>query len=140
MTNLECVVAVLAKHRDNRRWADEDVAIDLLAQLGLDASDTATHATPLIDPAVAAAEAEADAAEAAAKAAASNAQAMRARADAIRQAPHPAPAEHQEAPAEAAAHEATAGAFVESEAAQGDISGHAAEPTVPDDEFREHRA
>lgn len=37
-TNYECVISVLATHREARRWADEAVAIDLLAQLGLDAA------------------------------------------------------------------------------------------------------
>lgn len=50
MTNLECVIAVLASHREARRWADEAVALDLLAQLGLDAAGDAAHAAPVVDP------------------------------------------------------------------------------------------
>lgn len=36
MTNLELAVAILAKHREARRWADEAVAVDMLAQFGVD--------------------------------------------------------------------------------------------------------
>ncbi len=36
MNNMQCIVAVLAAHREARRWDDEAVAIDLVAQLGLD--------------------------------------------------------------------------------------------------------
>lgn len=36
MNNLECVVAVLEKHREARQWADLAVAGDLLTQLGVD--------------------------------------------------------------------------------------------------------
>ena len=36
MTNLECAISVLAAHREARRWADEAVAVDLLARLGMD--------------------------------------------------------------------------------------------------------
>jgi hypothetical protein len=36
MNNLECVISVLERHREARRWADEAVARDLLAALGLD--------------------------------------------------------------------------------------------------------
>lgn len=50
MTNLECVVAVLASHREARGWTDEAVALDLLAQLGLDSAGEAKNATPAVDP------------------------------------------------------------------------------------------
>lgn len=36
MTNLELVISILAKHREARMWADESVAADVLAQLGVD--------------------------------------------------------------------------------------------------------
>ena len=36
MTNLECAIAVLATHREARRWTDEAVAADLMVQLKLD--------------------------------------------------------------------------------------------------------
>ena len=63
MTNLECAIAVLAKQREARRWTDEAVALDLLAQLGLDVAGEAKNAAPVIDPALI--EAEVVAAEAA---------------------------------------------------------------------------
>ncbi len=46
MTNLECTVAVLAKHREARQWTDEAVAAELVAQLGLDPAGDAKNATP----------------------------------------------------------------------------------------------
>lgn len=49
MNNQECVVAVLASHREARQWNDETVAIDLLAQLGLDPQGDAAHASPIIN-------------------------------------------------------------------------------------------
>lgn len=49
MTNLECAVAVLTKHREARQWTDEAVAADLLAQLGLDAAAEVTDATAQTD-------------------------------------------------------------------------------------------
>lgn len=49
MNNQECVVAVLASHREARQWTDEAVAIDLLAQLGLDPQGDAAHASPIIN-------------------------------------------------------------------------------------------
>lgn len=76
MTNLECVIAVLASHREARRWTDEAVAHDLLAQLGLDAAGEAKNAAPVIDPSLIT-EAEVVAAEAAAKEAADKARAAR---------------------------------------------------------------
>jgi len=36
MTNLECVVDVLARHREARQWTDAAVAADVLSALGLD--------------------------------------------------------------------------------------------------------
>lgn len=44
MTNLECVIAILANHREARRWADEAVALDVLTGLGLDGASETTHA------------------------------------------------------------------------------------------------
>jgi hypothetical protein len=49
MNNIECVVAVLARHREARHWTDEAVAANLLAELGLDPTDKAAHATAAID-------------------------------------------------------------------------------------------
>ncbi|MGD0110158.1 MAG: hypothetical protein ABSC06_40020 [Rhodopila sp.] len=76
MTNLECALAVLVKHREARGWQDEAVALDLLAQLGLDAAAEAANAAPVVDPSLVS-EAEVVAAEAAAKAAADKARAAR---------------------------------------------------------------
>lgn len=45
MTNLERVVSVLERHREARRWADEAVARDLLAELGVDADGRVLAAT-----------------------------------------------------------------------------------------------
>lgn len=52
MTNLECAILVLEKHREARQWTDNAVAVELLAQLGLDAAGEAVHATLAVDPAV----------------------------------------------------------------------------------------
>lgn len=49
MKYLEVAIAVLAAHREARRWSDEAVAADLLAKLGLDASGEVVAATPLPD-------------------------------------------------------------------------------------------
>lgn len=49
MTNLECVMAVLESHREARRWNDETVAIDILAQLGVDDVGQAPNAAPVQD-------------------------------------------------------------------------------------------
>ena len=38
MNNLDCALAVLAKHREARRWTDEVVAADLLSQLQIEPS------------------------------------------------------------------------------------------------------
>lgn len=76
MTNLECAIAVLASHRDARRWTDEAVALDLLAQLGLDAAGEAKNPAPVIDPAMIT-EDEVAAAENMAKEAADKAKAAR---------------------------------------------------------------
>lgn len=60
-TNLECAMAVLAQHREARNWTDAAVAVDLLAQLGLDpagetgAAPTVAAAAPAAAPAVPAA-------------------------------------------------------------------------------------
>ena len=76
MNNMECVVAVLASHREARHWSDEAVALDLLAQLGLDAQGEAKHAAPVIDPNMVT-EDQVVAAEAAAKEATDKARAAR---------------------------------------------------------------
>lgn len=81
MTNLECVILVLSSHRDARRWSDEAVALDVLAQLGLDAAGDAVHAAPVVDPSLMSEE-EVEAAEAAAKEATDKALAARAALDA----------------------------------------------------------
>ena len=100
MTNLECAIAVLASHREARRWADEAVAADLLARLGLDPAGDAAHAAPVVDPSlltedeVAAAELAAEEAIDKAKAAraALNAQAEAVRKTAAQQEADPDPA------------------------------------------------
>jgi hypothetical protein len=76
MTNLECVIAVLISHREARRWTDEAVAHDLLAQLGLDAAGDAKNAVTPVDPSLVT-EAEVVAAETAAQEAADKAKAAR---------------------------------------------------------------
>jgi hypothetical protein len=76
MTNLECTIAILASHREARRWTDEAVALDVLAQLGLDPAGDAAHASPIINPQQIT-EDEVVAAEAAAKEAADKARAAR---------------------------------------------------------------
>lgn len=49
MNNLECVMSALASHREARRWSDETVAIDILAQLGMDTEADAANAKPVVD-------------------------------------------------------------------------------------------
>lgn len=49
MNNLECAIAVLAKHREARQWADDVVAADLVAQLGLDPQGNAKNAIPVVE-------------------------------------------------------------------------------------------
>lgn len=63
VTNLECTVAVLEKHREARGWTDQEVAADLLAQLGLDADGPAKNPAQVVqhEPAHPAAEATDDA-------------------------------------------------------------------------------
>lgn len=46
MNNRECVIAVLASHREARHWTDESVADDLLAQLDIDPAAKAKKAVP----------------------------------------------------------------------------------------------
>lgn len=46
MNNLTCAIGILAKHREARHWTDEDVAADLVAQLGLDPAGDAKNAAP----------------------------------------------------------------------------------------------
>ena len=75
MTNLEAVIAILAAHREARKWTDEAVAHDLLGQLGLDAAGKAANATPAVKPGIT--EAEVVAHEVAAKEAVDKAQAWR---------------------------------------------------------------
>jgi hypothetical protein len=48
MNNMECIVAVLASHREARAWNDEAVAMDLVAQLGLDPVGDAKNARPVV--------------------------------------------------------------------------------------------
>lgn len=76
MNNQECVIAVLASHREARQWADEAVALDLLAQLGLDPQGEAAHPSPVINASTIT-EDEVLAAENAAKEAAEKAKAAR---------------------------------------------------------------
>jgi hypothetical protein len=74
MTNLECVVAILAAHREARMWDDAAVAADLVAQLGLKPDGNAANAKPVVAPGITEDEVkahEAAAAEAVAKAKAS---------------------------------------------------------------------
>jgi hypothetical protein len=75
MTNLECAVLVLASHREGRKWTDEAVSADLLAQLGLDPAGEAKNAAPIVSPDIT--EAEVLAHEAAAKEAVDKAHAAR---------------------------------------------------------------
>lgn len=77
MTNQECIIAILASHREARGWTDEAVALDLIAQLGLDADGEAKHAAPPVDPTLIT-EDEVLAAETAAQEAADKAKAARA--------------------------------------------------------------
>jgi hypothetical protein len=77
MNNTECVVAVLARHRAARQWADDAVAADLLVQLGLDPAAEAEHATPAVDASLVT-EDQVAAAEAAAKKATEEAAKLRA--------------------------------------------------------------
>lgn len=76
MNNLECVMNILAAHREARMWTDEAVARDVMVQLGLDAEGEAAHATPVIMPGIT--EDEVKAHEAAAKEATDKAEAARA--------------------------------------------------------------
>lgn len=76
MTNLECVIAALAAHREARQWDDAVVAADLVAQLGLNPDGNAAKAKPHNMPGIT--EAEVVAHEAAAKEAALKAEAARA--------------------------------------------------------------
>ena len=48
MNNMECVVAVLVAHREARHWTDEAVAMDLVAQLGIDPVGEAKNAKPVV--------------------------------------------------------------------------------------------
>lgn len=75
-TNAECAVAVLASHREARKWSDEAVALDLLTQLGLDPAGEAKNAAPIINASTIT-EDEVVAAETAAKEAADKAKAAR---------------------------------------------------------------
>lgn len=76
MTNLECAVAVLASHREGRKWHDPAVAADLLAQLGVDPEGEASNAVTRADPLLVS-ELEVLAAEAAAKDATEKAKGLR---------------------------------------------------------------
>jgi hypothetical protein len=81
MNNLECAVRVLAMHREARKWSDEAVAADMLAQLGLEVDGDAAHASPVINPS-SITEGEVVAAEVAARDAVDRAKAARAALDA----------------------------------------------------------
>lgn len=74
-TNAECVVSILATHRDARMWTDEAVADDILRQLDLDPTAEAKNATPAALPGIT--EDEVIAHEAAAKEAVDKAKAAR---------------------------------------------------------------
>lgn len=76
MDNLECAMAVLAAHREARQWDDRAVAVDLVAQLGLDWAGEAKYAKPVAAPRIT--EDEVLAHEAAAKEATDKAAAARA--------------------------------------------------------------
>ena len=52
MTNLECVMNILASHREARKWDDHAVAVDLVAQLGLKPDDVAENAIVPVNPAL----------------------------------------------------------------------------------------
>jgi hypothetical protein len=56
MTNLQAITAILAAHREARRWTDDAVAADLVAQLGLDPAADAKNAAPVIQPGITEAE------------------------------------------------------------------------------------
>jgi hypothetical protein len=75
-TNVECVVNVLAAHREARQWSDAAVATDLVAQLGLDPAGNAAKAAPVVPPGIT--EDEVLAHETAAKDAVAKAEASRA--------------------------------------------------------------
>lgn len=92
MNNLQCVINVLSSHREARRWSDESVAIDILAQLGVDDAGEAAHAAPVVDPALITEEAVV-AAEAAAEVAIDKAADARVALDA--QNAEPAPEDHE---------------------------------------------
>jgi hypothetical protein len=83
MNNRECVVNVLASHREARQWTDEAVADDLLRQLDLDPEGEAKNAAPVVDPGIS--EDEVRAHEEAAKQATDKARAAREAFDAQRE-------------------------------------------------------
>lgn len=99
VNNYDCAVAVLAAHRAMMNWTDEDVARDLVAQLGLDPVGEAKNARPVVAAGIT--EDEVLAHEAAAQAAVDKAKAARAELDAQAQ-------EEANAKAEAAATQAEA--------------------------------
>jgi hypothetical protein len=76
MNNLECVVSVLAAHREARMWNDVAVAADVVAQLELDPAGEAKNAKPVTMPGIT--EDEVLAHETAAKDAVAKAEAARA--------------------------------------------------------------
>lgn len=51
MNNLDAVFNTLERHREARAWNPKNVAADVLAQLGLDPTADAPHATPAAEPA-----------------------------------------------------------------------------------------
>lgn len=89
MDNLECAMAVLVAHREARQWDDRAVAVDLVAQLGLDWAGEAKYAKPVSAPGITEDEVlahEAAAKEAMDKAAAARAELNAAKADAEKEA------------------------------------------------------
>lgn len=102
-TNLECVVNVLAAHREARHWTDEAAAADVVAQLGLDPAGEAKNAAPVVSPGIT--EDEVLAHEAAAKEAVDKATAARAALEAQKD---PDAAAKAQADADAAAEQARA--------------------------------
>lgn len=51
MNTLEAVFNTLERHREARAWNPKNVAADVLAQLGIDPTADAPHATPAAEPA-----------------------------------------------------------------------------------------
>jgi hypothetical protein len=47
MNTLECAIAVIARHREARTWTDAAVAANVLAELGVDPTADAPHASAI---------------------------------------------------------------------------------------------